>query len=45
MDRLVIVGASLAGLRAAQAARAGGHEGELVVVGDEARPPYTRPPL
>ncbi|HET9720144.1 MAG TPA: FAD-dependent oxidoreductase [Solirubrobacteraceae bacterium] len=45
MDRLVIVGASLAGLRAAQAARAGGHQGELVVIGDEARPPYTRPPL
>jgi NADPH-dependent 2,4-dienoyl-CoA reductase/sulfur reductase-like enzyme len=42
---LVIVGASLAGLRAAQAARAAGFEGELVVVGEEAHPPYTRPPL
>lgn len=45
MDRLVIVGASLAGLRAAQAARAGGHEGQLVMVGDEPHRPYTRPPL
>jgi 3-phenylpropionate/trans-cinnamate dioxygenase ferredoxin reductase subunit len=43
--RLVIVGASLAGLRAAQAARAAGFEGELVVVGDEEHLPYTRPPL
>jgi NADPH-dependent 2,4-dienoyl-CoA reductase/sulfur reductase-like enzyme len=42
---LVIVGASLAGLRAAQAARAAGHEGELVVVGEERHLPYTRPPL
>jgi len=43
--RLVVVGASLAGLRAAQAARAAGHDGELVVVGEERHPPYTRPPL
>jgi NADPH-dependent 2,4-dienoyl-CoA reductase/sulfur reductase-like enzyme len=42
---LVIVGASLAGLRAAQAARAAGYEGELTIVGDEQRKPYTRPPL
>ena len=35
MERLVVIGASLAGLRAAQAVRAGGHEGSLVVVGDE----------
>ena len=45
MDRLVVVGASLAGLRAAQAARAAGFEGELVVIGDEPHLPYTRPPL
>lgn len=45
MERLVIVGASLAGLRAAQAARAAGYEGELVMVGDEPHRPYTRPPL
>src|SRR4051794_30325236 len=43
--RVVIVGASLAGLRAAQAARTGGFDGELVVVGEEVHRPYTRPPL
>jgi len=43
--RIVVVGASLAGLRAAQALRSAGHAGELVVVGDERRRPYTRPPL
>jgi NADPH-dependent 2,4-dienoyl-CoA reductase/sulfur reductase-like enzyme len=45
MNRLVVVGASLAGLRAAQAARAAGFAGELVVIGDEPHLPYTRPPL
>jgi NADPH-dependent 2,4-dienoyl-CoA reductase/sulfur reductase-like enzyme len=45
MRRLVIVGAALAGLRAAQAARAGGFDGELIVIGDEPHMPYTRPPL
>ena len=43
--RLVIVGASLAGLRAAHAARAQGFAGELTVIGAEPHPPYTRPPL
>ena len=42
---IVIVGASLAGLRAAQAIRTAGHDGPVVVVGDEAHLPYTRPPL
>lgn len=45
MERLVVVGASLAGLRAAQAARAAGFAGELTLVGDEPHLPYTRPPL
>jgi NADPH-dependent 2,4-dienoyl-CoA reductase/sulfur reductase-like enzyme len=45
MERVVVIGASLAGLRAAQAVRSAGHEGSLVVVGDERRLPYTRPPL
>lgn len=44
-DRLVIVGASLAGLRAAQAARAAGFAGALTLIGDEPHRPYTRPPL
>src|ERR671917_2809353 len=43
--RVVIVGASLAGLRAAQAVRKAEFDGELVVVGDEPHLPYTRPPL
>jgi NADPH-dependent 2,4-dienoyl-CoA reductase/sulfur reductase-like enzyme len=42
---IVIVGASLAGLRAAQAIRTAGHDGPVLVVGDEPHPPYTRPPL
>ena len=45
LQRLVIIGASLAGLRAGQAARAGGFDGELVMVGEERHLPYTRPPL
>lgn len=43
--RLVIVGASLAGLRAAEAARDAGHEGPVVLVGAEEHLPYDRPPL
>lgn len=42
---VVIVGASLAGLRAAEALRKGGFEGALTVVGDEPYGPYDRPPL
>jgi 3-phenylpropionate/trans-cinnamate dioxygenase ferredoxin reductase component len=45
VERVVIVGASLAGLRAAQAARGAGFDGELVMVGNEPHLPYTRPPL
>ncbi|XRQ10533.1 NAD(P)/FAD-dependent oxidoreductase [Actinomadura welshii] len=43
--RMVVVGASLGGLRAAEQLRAAGHTGELVVIGDEPHPPYNRPPL
>lgn len=43
--RIVVVGASMAGLRAAEAVRKGGFAGEVVVVGDEAAMPYNRPPL
>ena len=43
--RVVIVGGSLAGIRAAEALRREGHDGEIVVVGAEARLPYDRPPL
>ena len=42
---VVVVGASLAGLRAAEAMRGAGYDGELVAIGDEPHLPYTRPPL
>ena len=42
---IVIVGASLAGLRAAEELRRRGYEGTLTVVGDEPHLPYDRPPL
>ena len=45
MQRVVVVGASLAGLSAARALRAQGFGGELVLVGDEPHRPYDRPPL
>jgi NADPH-dependent 2,4-dienoyl-CoA reductase/sulfur reductase-like enzyme len=45
VSRVVIVGAGLAGLRAAQGARTAGHADEIVVVGEEVHHPYTRPPL
>jgi len=44
-DRVVIVGASLAGLRAAAELRTQGHEGTITVIGDEPHRPYDRPPL
>lgn len=43
--RLVIVGASLAGLRAAEGARDAGHRGPIVLIGAEEHLPYDRPPL
>lgn len=43
--RIVIVGASLAGLRAAEALRDEGFSGALTLIGDESCEPYDRPPL
>lgn len=43
--RVVIVGASLAGLRTAEAVRREGFRGRLVLIGDEPHEPYDRPPL
>jgi 3-phenylpropionate/trans-cinnamate dioxygenase ferredoxin reductase subunit len=45
LRRIVIVGASLAGLRAAETLRARGFDGELTIIGDELHRPYDRPPL
>jgi 3-phenylpropionate/trans-cinnamate dioxygenase ferredoxin reductase component len=42
---VVVVGASLAGLRAAEELRHEGHRGPVIIVGDEDHPPYDRPPL
>ncbi|MFF3325543.1 NAD(P)/FAD-dependent oxidoreductase [Streptomyces sp. NPDC002889] len=43
--RIVIVGASLAGLRAAETLREEGFAGSLTLIGDEPYEPYDRPPL
>jgi phthalate 3,4-dioxygenase ferredoxin reductase subunit len=40
----VIVGISIDGVRTAQAPRSAGYEGHITLVGDEAVPPYDRPP-
>lgn len=46
LRRVVVVGASLAGVRAAEALRRHGFDGTLVLVGAESHyPPYDRPPL
>ena len=42
---LVVVGASLAGLRAVEAARRAGFSGAITLVGSEEHLPYDRPPL
>ena len=43
--RLVVVGGSLAGLRAVEAARDAGHRGPITLIGAEPHLPYDRPPL
>jgi 3-phenylpropionate/trans-cinnamate dioxygenase ferredoxin reductase component len=44
-DRVVVVGGSLAGLRAVEELRRLGYDGEIAVVGAEPHEPYDRPPL
>ena len=44
-DPFVIVGAGLAGAKAAETLRDEGFDGPVVLVGEEAEPPYERPPL
>jgi NADPH-dependent 2,4-dienoyl-CoA reductase/sulfur reductase-like enzyme len=45
LGRVVVVGGSLAGLRAVETLRMGGFDGEIVVIGAEFYRPYDRPPL
>jgi NADPH-dependent 2,4-dienoyl-CoA reductase/sulfur reductase-like enzyme len=45
MSSVIIVGAGLGGLRAAEALRTSGYEGPITVIGDEPYLPYNRPPL
>lgn len=45
LETIAIVGASLAGARAAEALRNKGFEGEVLLIGEEALRPYERPPL
>src|SRR5262245_16462239 len=42
---VTIVGASLAGLRAAETLRRDGFDGRITIIGDEPHSPYDRPPL
>jgi 3-phenylpropionate/trans-cinnamate dioxygenase ferredoxin reductase subunit len=45
IGRIVIVGASLCGGRAAAALREEGFDGQITLIGAEPQPPYNRPPL
>ena len=45
METFVIVGASLAGAKAAETLRTEGFDGRLVLIGAEPERPYSRPPL
>jgi NADPH-dependent 2,4-dienoyl-CoA reductase/sulfur reductase-like enzyme len=45
LDRVVVVGAGLAGLSSVRALREQGYDGEVEVIGRERDAPYDRPPL
>ncbi|MFD5574764.1 NAD(P)/FAD-dependent oxidoreductase [Streptomyces cadmiisoli] len=45
VNTFVIVGGGLAAGKAAEALRENGHDGPLVIIGDENEKPYIRPPL
>jgi NADPH-dependent 2,4-dienoyl-CoA reductase/sulfur reductase-like enzyme len=45
LSQVVVVGASLAGLRSVEALRRRGYDGRIVVLGAEREYPYDRPPL
>jgi 3-phenylpropionate/trans-cinnamate dioxygenase ferredoxin reductase subunit len=44
-EQIVIIGAGQAGVQAVQSLRAEGYTGAITMIGDEAYPPYQRPPL
>ena len=45
MSHIVVIGAGQAGVALAAKLRSAGHEGAITVIGEEAAPPYQRPPL
>ncbi|MEM9437508.1 MAG: FAD/NAD(P)-binding oxidoreductase [Pseudomonadota bacterium] len=45
MSRIVVIGAGQAGASLTSKLRALGHEGEIILIGEEPAPPYQRPPL
>jgi 3-phenylpropionate/trans-cinnamate dioxygenase ferredoxin reductase subunit len=45
IDTIAIVGAGLAGAKAAETLRSEGYDGRVVLIGDEPERPYERPPL
>lgn len=45
IEQIVIVGAGLAGARAAESLRKDGYDGAITLLGDEPERPYRRPPL
>jgi NADPH-dependent 2,4-dienoyl-CoA reductase/sulfur reductase-like enzyme len=45
IEHLVVVGGSLAGVRAVEGARAAGFDGRITLIGAEPHLPYDRPPL
>jgi 3-phenylpropionate/trans-cinnamate dioxygenase ferredoxin reductase component len=44
-EPLIVIGASYAGLQIALSARSAGHDGAILLIGDEPYLPYQRPPL
>lgn len=45
LEQIVVVGAGVAGTRAAETLRQNGYDGDLTIVGAERHAPYHRPPL
>jgi NADPH-dependent 2,4-dienoyl-CoA reductase/sulfur reductase-like enzyme len=45
IERVVVAGGGLAGLRTIEELRARGYAGQVTLIGAEERPPYDRPPL